>query len=65
MQAITALAHLRACILYVMDVSEQCGYSLKEQVRIGRCEFGGKDIPFRHDCGVSCTTCSCSGFVVV
>lgn len=32
MQAITALAHLRACILYVMDVSEQCGYSLKEQV---------------------------------
>lgn len=23
MQAITALAHLRACILYVMDLSEQ------------------------------------------
>ncbi|KNC79721.1 nucleolar GTP-binding protein 1 [Sphaeroforma arctica JP610] len=32
MQGVTALAHLRATILYVMDVSEQCGYSLKEQV---------------------------------
>jgi nucleolar GTP-binding protein len=67
MQAITALAHLRACILYVMDVSEQCGYSLKEQVRIGRCKFGRKDIPylFRHDCWVSCTKSSCSVFVVI
>ena len=33
MQAITALAHLRAAILYVMDVSETCGYTLEEQVR--------------------------------
>lgn len=32
MQAVTALAHLRACALYVMDVSEQCGHSLEEQV---------------------------------
>lgn len=32
MQAITALAHLRAAILYVMDVSEQCGYSIEQQV---------------------------------
>lgn len=32
MQAITALAHLRAAILYVMDVSEQCGYNLNQQV---------------------------------
>ncbi|CAF4550676.1 unnamed protein product, partial [Didymodactylos carnosus] len=31
MQAITALAHLRAAILYVMDISEQCGYSLEQQ----------------------------------
>eukprot|EP01147_Barroeca_monosierra_P009180 gene9181-1471_t len=31
MQAITALAHLRACILYVMDFSQQCGYSIEEQ----------------------------------
>jgi len=38
MQAITALAHLRAAILYVMDISETCGYSLEEQV----CEFNIK-----------------------
>jgi nucleolar GTP-binding protein len=31
MQAITAMAHLRSAILYIMDVSEQCGYSLVEQ----------------------------------
>eukprot|EP01134_Creolimax_fragrantissima_P005651 CFRG5651T1 len=36
MQGVTALAHLRATILYVMDVSEQCGYSLKEQVELFR-----------------------------
>ncbi|RMC04793.1 hypothetical protein DUI87_17965 [Hirundo rustica rustica] len=34
MQAITALAHLRAAVLYVMDVSEQCGHSLEEQVEL-------------------------------
>lgn len=34
MQAITALAHLRACILYIMDISEQCGHSLEEQVEL-------------------------------
>ena len=32
MQAVTALAHLRAAILYFFDVSEQCGHSLDEQV---------------------------------
>ena len=32
MQAITALAHLRAAVLYIMDVSEQCGYTLEQQV---------------------------------
>ena len=32
MQSITALAHLRAAIIYMIDISEQCGYSLKEQV---------------------------------
>ena len=32
MQAITALAHLRAAILYVMDISEQCGHSIEQQV---------------------------------
>lgn len=34
MQAITALAHLRACVLYVMDISEQCGNTLEEQVHL-------------------------------
>jgi len=34
MQAITALAHLRACVLYFMDISEQCGHSLEEQMKL-------------------------------
>lgn len=34
MQAVTCLAHLRACVLYVMDISEQCGHSLAEQVHL-------------------------------
>ncbi|KAF5270229.1 hypothetical protein FQA39_LY08443 [Lamprigera yunnana] len=34
MQAVTALAHLRACVLYVMDLSEQCGHHLEEQVKL-------------------------------
>ncbi|XP_045209739.2 GTP-binding protein 4-like [Mercenaria mercenaria] len=34
MQAITALAHLRAAVLYVMDVSEQCGHSIEQQVSL-------------------------------
>ncbi|XP_063424181.1 GTP-binding protein 4-like [Mytilus trossulus] len=34
MQAITALAHLRAAVLYVMDVSEQCGHSLEQQLEL-------------------------------
>lgn len=34
MQAITALAHLRAAVLYVMDVSEQCGHTLEEQLEL-------------------------------
>lgn len=34
MQAITALAHLRACVLYVMDISEQCGHTLEEQIHL-------------------------------
>ncbi|CAF4472200.1 unnamed protein product, partial [Rotaria magnacalcarata] len=32
--AITALAHLRAAILYVMDISETCGYTLEEQLNL-------------------------------
>uniref|UniRef100_A0A6B2EDL3 Nucleolar GTP-binding protein 1 n=1 Tax=Phlebotomus kandelakii TaxID=1109342 RepID=A0A6B2EDL3_9DIPT len=34
MQAITALAHLRACILYVMDISEDCGHTLDDQMKL-------------------------------
>lgn len=34
MQAITALAHLRAAILYVMDISEQCGQSIEQQLEL-------------------------------
>jgi len=34
MQAITALAHLRAAVLYVMDISEQCDKSIAEQVEL-------------------------------
>jgi len=31
MQAITALAHLRAAVLYFMDPSEQCGHNMSQQ----------------------------------
>uniref|UniRef100_A0A2H1WPG7 SFRICE_028959 n=1 Tax=Spodoptera frugiperda TaxID=7108 RepID=A0A2H1WPG7_SPOFR len=31
MQAVTALAHLRAAVLYFLDISEQCGHSIQEQ----------------------------------
>ncbi|CAH1365251.1 nucleolar GTP-binding protein 1 [Tenebrio molitor] len=34
MQAVTALAHLRACVLYFMDPSEQCGHTLEEQIKL-------------------------------
>lgn len=34
MQAITALAHLQCCVLYFLDVSEQCGYTLESQLKL-------------------------------
>ena len=34
MQSITALAHLRSAILYFMDLSEQCGYTLEAQSKL-------------------------------
>lgn len=34
MQSITAIAHLRSVILYFMDLSEQCGYSVQAQVQL-------------------------------
>ncbi|KAL8662893.1 MAG: hypothetical protein Q9202_004315 [Teloschistes flavicans] len=36
MQSITAIAHLRSAILYFMDLSEQCGYSVQAQVQLFR-----------------------------
>ncbi len=34
MQAITALAHLQSTILFFIDISESCGYSIKQQVSL-------------------------------
>ncbi|KAL5106549.1 hypothetical protein TcWFU_000876 [Taenia crassiceps] len=34
MVAITALAHLQAAVIYLMDLSEQCGYSVEQQVSL-------------------------------
>lgn len=34
MQSITALAHLRAAVLYFMDLSEQCGYTIEAQCKL-------------------------------
>ena len=34
MQAIYAIAHLRSCVLYFMDLSEQCGFSIEAQVKL-------------------------------
>ena len=34
MQSITAIAHLRSAIMYFMDLSEQCGYSLSAQIAL-------------------------------
>ncbi|KAK5637812.1 hypothetical protein RI129_000003 [Pyrocoelia pectoralis] len=36
MQSITALAHIRSCIVYIMDVSQQCGYSIDDQFSLFR-----------------------------
>jgi len=34
MQAITALAHLQCCVLYFLDISEQCGYPIDQQLTL-------------------------------
>jgi len=34
MQAITALAHLQCCVLYFLDISEQCGYPITQQIQL-------------------------------
>ncbi|KAL5528826.1 NOG1 [Sanghuangporus sanghuang] len=49
MQSITALAHLKACILYFIDVSEQCGYSVQAQCSLFHSIkplFSGKPVLF-------------------
>lgn len=34
MQSITALAHLKSCVIYMVDPSEQCGYNIFEQIHL-------------------------------
>lgn len=34
MQSITAIAHLRSAIMYFMDLSEQCGYTVQAQIQL-------------------------------
>lgn len=34
MQSITALAHLRSVIIFIVDFSEQCGYSIQQQLEL-------------------------------
>ena len=34
MQSITAIAHLRSAILYFMDLSEHCGYTVSAQIQL-------------------------------
>lgn len=34
MQSIYAIAHLRSTVLYFMDISEQCGFSIEDQVKL-------------------------------
>lgn len=63
MQAITALAHLRAAVLYVMDVSEQCGHGLQAQLELFRNirplfvgKVSGGQCPSPACCGEAATT---------
>ena len=34
MQSVTALAHLKSCVVYFVDPSLQCGYSIEEQIHL-------------------------------
>lgn len=34
MQSITALAHLRACVMFFIDVSQSCGFTIEQQVSL-------------------------------
>ncbi|KAI5170593.1 nucleolar GTP-binding protein [Nematocida sp. LUAm3] len=49
MQSVTALAHLRAAILYFIDLSETCGYSIQSQISLFKSLsplFEGKPVIF-------------------
>lgn len=34
MQAVTALAHLQCAVLFFIDISEQCGYTIEQQAKL-------------------------------
>lgn len=34
MQSITAMAHIRACVLFFIDLSESCGYTIRQQISL-------------------------------
>jgi nucleolar GTP-binding protein len=34
MQAVTALAHLKACVLFFIDISETCGQTIAQQISL-------------------------------
>lgn len=34
MQSITALAHLKCMVVFMVDISEQCGYSIRDQLNL-------------------------------
>ena len=51
-QSITALAHLRAAVLYIVDISEQCGFTIAQQVPPCR-------ILAHNSRGASAFTCIC------
>ena len=34
LQAITALAHIRAAIIFFLDISEHCGIPIEQQLKI-------------------------------
>lgn len=36
MQAVTALAHLNCCVLYFLDLSQQCGFTVQQQAKLFR-----------------------------
>lgn len=34
LQSVTALAHLRAACVYIVDISEECGYTIAQQAAL-------------------------------